>query len=333
VSLGVAVVGLGVGQAHARAYASDPRCEVRWVYDLDSSRATSMCAELGAGRVAESLEEVLADGEVGAVSIASFDDAHFEQGLAVLRAGKHLFVEKPVCRTLREIELLKSAWTATPGLQLASNLVLRAAPLYRWLRDEHRRGGFGRIYAFDGDYLYGRLAKLTDGWRRDVNDYSVMLGGGVHLVDLLLWITGERPTHVSAVGNRISTEGTAFRYLDHVAAAFSFESGLVGRVTANFGSVHPHQHAIRIFGTEIAFLHDDLGPRVYRDRDPSVPPERLDLAALPALKGELIPPFVSAILGEGEPVADGQHEFDVISACVAADQAVAEGRLVEVEYR
>ena len=69
-----------------------------------------------------------------------------------------------------------------------------------------------------------------------------MEGGGVHLLDLLLWITGERPTSVTAMGNRICTRGTAFRYDDYVAATLQAPSGLVSRVTANFGCVHRHHH-------------------------------------------------------------------------------------------
>ena len=118
--LGVAVVGLGVGAAHAREFAADARCDVRWLSDLDAPRAESMRDELGVGKVARDLDEILADEKVDAVAIASFDDAHFEQGLAVLKARKHLFVEKPLCRTVEEIEALESAWSATPGLQLAS---------------------------------------------------------------------------------------------------------------------------------------------------------------------------------------------------------------------
>jgi predicted dehydrogenase len=67
--------------------------------------------------------------------------------------------------------------------------VLRAAPLYLWLQQEVKRGSFGEIYAFNGDYLYGRLHKITMGWRKEVSNYSVMLGGGIHLVDLMVWLT------------------------------------------------------------------------------------------------------------------------------------------------
>lgn len=328
-TIAVGVVGLGVGEAHAHAYAAHPECELRLVHDLDTARAEEVAGRLGA-EVASSYDELLA-GEIDVVSIASFDDAHFAQTLAALGAGKHVFVEKPLCQTAAELRELRKAWS--PRLRLGSNLVLRAAPLFRRLREDVSSGALGGVYAFDGDYLYGRLHKITEGWRGGVEDYSVMLGGGVHLVDLLLWVTGERPRSVSAVGNRISTEGTGFRYDDFVAATYTFESGLVARITANFGSVHPHQHVVRVFGTRAAFVHDDAGARLHRSRDPGDAPERLELASEPDSKGALIPSFVDAIAGRDDghlPVPE--HEFAVISACIAADRALIEGGPVDVEY-
>ena len=74
----------------------------------------------------------------------------------------------------------------------------------------------------------------------------MLQGGGVHLVDLMLWLTGQRPAVVAAVGAAVATRGTAYRYNDFVAATYRFESGLIGRITANFGCVHPHQHVLRV---------------------------------------------------------------------------------------
>jgi predicted dehydrogenase len=327
--IGAAVVGLGVGEAHARAYVADPRAELRWVYDLERERAERVAAELGA-RVAGSLDEILADDDVAAVSIASFDDAHFAQALAALRAGRHVLVEKPLCRSVDEARELKSAWELAGRPVLASNLVLRAAPLYVWLRAQMDAGALGTPYAIDGDYLYGRLSKITDGWRAVVDEYSVMLGGGVHLVDLMLWLTGQRPVRVSASGNRISTEGTAFRYADFAAATFEFASGLVGRITANFGSVHPHQHVVRVFGTDATFIHDDAGARLHVSRDPDERARQLEEAAEPDSKGALVSELLRAV--EAGDRAAGQHELDVICACAAADRALAGGSIVEVEY-
>jgi len=326
------VIGLGVGTQHALAYAGLDGCRLRYVYDLDIHKMQRVLGQLGQGTAGVSVEALLQDQAVDVVSIASYDDMHGTQVVSALRAGKHVFVEKPLCRSEEELRAIKNAWLLSGDRHLASNLVLRAAPLYQWLRQAIAGGELGEIYGFDGDYLYGRLSKITDGWRKDVLDYSVMQGGGVHLVDLMLWLTGQRPRSVTAVGNRICTEGTAFRYHDYVSATFGFASGLVGRITANFGCVHRHQHVLRVFGTKGTFIYDDMGPRLHTSRDPAVPTARLDLAAIPASKGEMIPIFIDAILKNADTRDQTQHEFDVISACLGADRALAVAKRVEIDY-
>lgn len=332
--IGVAVVGVGgVGAEHSRAYLATGKCELRWLYDIDAAKARKVANGLGAGVVATHLGQILEDRAVRVVSIASYDDVHYPQVVAALEAGKHVFVEKPLCRTLEELEVVKRVWSKQEGkLKLSSNMVLRAAPLYRWVKRKIESGDVGQCYAFDGDYLYGRLNKITRGWRHAVEDYSVMLGGGVHLVDLLLWWAGERPATVHAAGNRICTEASPFRYPDYVASTLGFPSGLVGRISANFGCVHRHQHLVRLFGTQATFVHDDAGPRWHWTRDPSARPSPLALAPLPKDKGGLIAPFVEAVLADADIGAHTQEIFDVISACIASDESLKLGRAVEVRY-
>jgi predicted dehydrogenase len=329
--LRVSVIGLGVGEQHARTYASLPSCQLVSVCDLDGRRAEHLARELSV-RVARADEEIFDDPEIDVVSIASYDDDHPAQLMAAIAGGKHAFVEKPLCRSGAELAAIKASWAADGRRHVASNLVLRAAPLFQWLRDRVQDGAFGEIYAFDGDYLYGRLHKITHEWRSRVDDYSVILGGGVHLVDLMMWITGQTPVRVAASGNRISTAGTAFRYHDFVAATYQFPSGMVGRITANFGSVHRHQHVVRVFGTRGAFVYDDLGARVHWSRDPESTPETLALSARPASKGALIPSFIDAIVEGRDAAPVIQSELDVIAACVAADRAVATDAPGKVVY-
>ena len=165
--LGVAVVGLGVRQQHWRTYLRLKECSVRWIFDQDTTKAKSTIQDLDGCQNAACLEDILCDRSVDIVSIASYDADHYEQVLAALQSGKHVFVEKPLCRNLQELKAIKKAWSVNKGkLKLTSNLVLRAAPLYQWLKEKIQSGDLGEIYAFDGDYLYGRLDKITDGWRK-----------------------------------------------------------------------------------------------------------------------------------------------------------------------
>jgi predicted dehydrogenase len=329
--LRVGVIGLGVGRQHLAGYLLHPGCEVVAVADFDAEKLATVGREYPKIATTTSAADVLADPSISVVSIASFDADHFEQVMAGLAAGKHLFVEKPLCQTAAQFEAIRTAWAASPKpVGLVSNLVLRTAPVFGWLRGEVQGGRFGSPYAFDGDYLYGRIGKITAGWRGQTPGYSVLAGGGIHLVDLMLWITGERPARVTAVGNRMCTAGTAFRERDFVAATFEFPSGLVGRITANFGCVHGHRHVVRLFGTDATFLCDDQGPRVQRSRDPAPPAEPVALDPLPATKHALIGPFLDDIAAARDTTAATRHDFAVMAACLAADEAVRTGRPCEI---
>ncbi|MFN8413212.1 MAG: Gfo/Idh/MocA family oxidoreductase [Anaerolineales bacterium] len=330
--LGVAVIGLGIGERHLRAYHADPRCKVLWVLDHNTDKAKILADEMGAG-VGLSYDAILSDENVQIVSIASFDDDHAQQVVQALNAGKHVFVEKPICQTLEQLQEIQQAWSRHHGkLKLASNLILRATPAYRWLKDKLQAGEFGKIYSFDGEYLYGSLHKITECWLNSVDNYSVMEGGGVHLIDLMLWLTGERPHSVFSVGNRIATEGTKFRYNDFVASTMQMQSGLVGRVVANFASVHRHQHVVRVFGTKGTFIYDDMGARVHWTRDEATGASPIKLPALPADKGDLIPAFVSAVLNDTDIREQTQSVFDGLSISAACDRALHTQRLEIINY-
>jgi predicted dehydrogenase len=331
--LRVGVVGLGVGQAHAEALARVPGCRVTRLCDMSIEKRAWARRRFPRAEIVPRAEAVVGHPAVDAVVLASYDQDHAGQVATALRAGQHVFVEKPLCRTEVELTRIHRLWRARRGRTvLMSNLVLRAAPLFRWLRRRLAAGGFGRVYAVDGDYLYGRLKKITTGWRRNVPGYSVMAGGGIHLVDLLLWLTGERPRSVWAAGNRICAAGTGFAGDDFLALTARLPSGAVARITANFGCVHGHQHTLRVFGTRGTFLLDDAGPRVQTRRDPAPPARPVRRSARPAHKGALIPEFIRAARAGREDPARARGFFDGVSVCLAAERSRRSRREEEVRY-
>jgi hypothetical protein len=109
------------------------------------------------------------------------------------------------------------------------------------LREEIATGGLGRVYALEGDYLWGRVHKLKTGWRRKMPFYSIILGAGIHMVDLVCWLSGDFVLDsVFAAGNRISTEQAGFEHNDFVIITMLIKSGVIAKVTGNAGSVAPH---------------------------------------------------------------------------------------------
>ncbi len=244
-----------------------------------------------------------------------------------------MFVEKPLCRSNTELNTIERAWITADRPALVSNLVLREAPLWRWLDEAISDGLLGEIYAVDGEYLYGRIHKITEGWRATVDDYSVFEGGAIHILDLVLTLTRQRPTKVRAQGNRIATSDTPFRYNDYVTATYEFNSGLLVRVTSNFSCVHRHHHVLRVYGTEGTFIYDDAGARLHTSRDESQNAAPIEFDPLPSSKGVLIPRFLDLVDSPSEKrVAAAEREFSLMRACLAAVDSERKETSVSIEY-
>lgn len=320
--LNCAVIGLGVGEQHAQALLTFPKTRLSAVCDLDDAKITEFINKHALdGVLTKSFPEILIDDNIDLVSIASFDNDHFDQVIACLEHGKHVFVEKPLCQTREQLEKIYTTWKKA-GLALSSNLILRKSPLFIWLEDLISSGKLGEIYALDMDYLYGRIHKITGGWRSTVNDYSVMAGGGIHMIDLMMRFMQKKPTCVQSCTNKIVTKGTSFRYHDFHATTFHFAGDAIGRITANFGCMHRHQHVIRIFGTKATFIYDDMGARIHWNRDESSEAESITLSPKQADKGSLLIEFVDNVL-ENDYIKKGEAEFDLMCAVIASDKAIA----------
>jgi predicted dehydrogenase len=330
--LAVGVIGLGVGARHLAAYAAHPDCRVAAMCDLDSDRAHQAAAAHSGVEVYRDAKTMLDRADLDVVSIASFDADHFAQTHAAVARGRHVFVEKPLCIGVAQMRALRAVAVARPEVVIASNLVLRTAPAFVEMRRLVTSGALGQVYAFDGEYLYGRLSKITDGWRGHDAGYSPFVGGAIHLVDLMIDITGERPERVVATGSNICVRESDYPGDDFVAATFTHTSGMVGRITANFGSVTRHQHVVRVYGTQGTLISDDAGVRMFTQRDPGAPSRPLEFSPLSADKGALVAAFVDACLGRPSELRGLDHELSVIAACAAADRSRKEEGWFDVEY-
>jgi len=327
-TLRAAVIGLGVGEQHIAGFAAHPECEVVAICDTDPEKLAAVAARHPGITAVADPAAVLADPHVDVVSVASYDQYHFEQITSAFAHGKHVFAEKPLVLDENEARELRATLRATPALRLSSNVPLRMSPRFEELRTRIAAGDLGEIFHVEGDYDYGRRHKLTDGWRGREPHYSIVLGGAIHVVDLVLWMTGLRAVEVtSALGSGIATRGTAFRHDDFVLATLRLEGGATMKVTANLGCVSPHFHGVRIYGTSGTF-HNGLPDGVLHL--PAAPPaEAVSTAVTSAYpgvhKGALIHSFVSSIL-TGEPARVTEDDvFGTLAVCFAIERALRSG--------
>lgn len=328
--IGVGVIGLGVGERHVHGFLQHPEAKLVAVCDTDPVKREMAKAKWPEARIYADAQELIASDDIGIVSIASYDDAHFDQALMAFRSNKHIFIEKPICLHQNELAELRRLHEVSPHLKISSNLILRQSPRFQQLRDMIMTGKLGTLYHVDADYNYGRLHKLTDGWRGDIPYYSVVHGGMVHMIDLVLWLSGEKIVEVEAMGNQIASRGSRFQHNDFVVAVARCQSGAIFKFGANFGCVTPHFHRLMVYGTQATFENRPEAGLLWTTRDPADAPVRLDTDYPAKDKGKLLPDFVESILNDRPPLTTTQEVFETMAVCLAIEKAVQHKGPVEV---
>jgi predicted dehydrogenase len=328
------VIGLGVGRKHLDVYTACPEVGACIVTDLDQAKAKEAAAASARTTVARDAAEILRDPTVDIVSIASYDNVHAAQVAEALSAGKHVFVEKPLCLSVDEAIKIRQILGKNKGLRLSSNLPLRACPRFIAVKGEMVSGRCGEVYAVRADYLWGRVEKLTSGWRPAMPFYSIVYGAAVHIIDLVMWLIGERPVMVRGVGNQIVTKGTALKFNDFASLAMTFKNGLVAEISAHGGCVHPHFHRLEVYGSRKTFLQGLTGATWVTGASGHevLLPVKGDYPAKET-RGDVLRSFLDVLSGSSKtPMVSEEDVFNTMSVCFAAEESIRSGRPMKVEY-
>lgn len=218
--LGVAVVGAGLmGRLFAEIASAMARTRLVGVFDADPGTAQRVANEFST-RQFHDLDELLSASEVAAVVIATPEQHHRAPTLAALKAGKPVFVEKPLAASSRDAtEMIRAA--EARRLPLVVGHVLRFDPAYARAREAVRSGAVGTIVHVTAR----RHSSMRD---------AVRLAGrttlpwylGIHDIDAIQWTTGTRITSVLARG--ASTALREYGVHDTVLAMIGFEDGSIG---------------------------------------------------------------------------------------------------------
>jgi len=329
------IIGLGVGEKHIAGFLKHPKCKVVGLCDFSEDKLFACQEKYQDVKVTKDADDILQDPQIDVVSIASYDNFHYEQIIKALRNGKHVFVEKPLCLHRKEAHDIRKLLRENTDLMLSSNLILRLSPRFKYLKSLISKGRLGKIYYLEGDYNYGRLHKITDGWRGRLEFYSVVYGGGVHMVDLLLWLLdGEDDVvkEVSSYGNHICSENSKFRYNDLVVSLLKFKSGRIAKIACNFGCVFPHFHSLQIYGTNATFINGVDNGKLYETRDSNKTPRIISDAYPGTHKGDLIYDFIKSIVEGCRPIVTEDDVFRTMSVCFAIEQSMNESKTVEVKF-
>lgn len=222
-----AVIGVGrLGSEHARILSALPESRLVGVHDRRPERAEAVARKVaGETRAFRRLEPLLDEAEAAVVAVPT--RAHHEVGRAVLEAGCHLLVEKPLAASLKAADDL--AETAERRDLLACvGRVERFNPAVRGGRPYVRRPRF---------LAAERLAPF----RRRGTDVGVVLDLMIHDLDLALSMARGPVRDLEAVGVSVLTES-----VDLANARLAFDDGAVAQITASRVSTSPARR-LRVF--------------------------------------------------------------------------------------
>ena len=189
--IGVGVIGYGYwGPNLVRNFWEAPGCRLVGVSDLRADRLAAVGARFPAVRTTGDYWDLLRDPSIDAVAIATPVSTHFELGMAALRAGKHVLLEKPLASTSEEAErLVDEADRRHRVLFVEHTFVYTGA--VRKIHDLVTKDGVGDIYYYDSVRVNLGL------FQRDVN---VIWDLAVHDLSIMDYVLADRPVAVAATG-------------------------------------------------------------------------------------------------------------------------------------
>ena len=289
-------------------------------------------------QVYDTISDLLADPDVEAVFISTPNSLHAEHMIAAARAGKHVLVEKPMAVSSAEARTMVQACVDN-GVILGVAFHLRHHPAHQQARQMIADGALGDIVFATGQFVLHSFtppAIPSSAWKSDpvmMGGGGALMGMGVHVIDILTYLIGERVVEVSAM-----TDGqTEEQPLDFFTVALlRYEGGATATMTCS-GRFPFSRNDLVLYGSqgrivctdtvnmpglgdlEVTTPYETSGTEVRTFRYPAWDNFANELEA-----------FSLAVRGEGEFHASGKeavHSVEVSDAILAARRT---GRTVSI---
>jgi myo-inositol 2-dehydrogenase/D-chiro-inositol 1-dehydrogenase len=182
-SLGIGVIGTGgMGSRHAaNIHEHAPGAHVTGVFDIDQARASTVAAQCGGARVYASPHDLISDGAVDAVLIASPDETHVAYTLACLDKGKPVLCEKPMALGAAEAREVVEAEIRLGRRMVTVGFMRRFDHQHVVVKATVASGRIGRPYLYKGVHRNQRVP-------HDFTCQRIIAGSAIHDIDATRWL-------------------------------------------------------------------------------------------------------------------------------------------------
>ena len=299
--LRIAVIGVGhLGSRHAEIYAGIPEVRLVGVCDIEAPRAEALAGRLGC-RAHVDFRALL--GEVDAASLAVPTNLHGPIGLALLRQGIHVLIEKPLATSLAQ----------------ADALIREAARHHCILQVGHVERFNAAIHAAMRHLTHPRFIEVhrLSPYPFRGTDVSVVLDVMIHDLDLILALVRSPVRRIAALGVPVLSASE-----DIANARVEFASGCVANLTASRISDEPIRR-IRVF-QEDSYLSIDYKAQTVElahKRNGAIRRVQLPVNRRPPLQDELAA-FVRAVRTHRPPVVSGADGRAALALALRIEQTM-----------
>ena len=331
--LGLAVVGAGLmGSLPARAIADCDVTELACVIDPVDDKARQLAETFGVSHT-QTVAETMEDGRIDGYVVAVPDRLHVDVTVALLNAGKHVLLEKPMAHSLAAAQTIAGAAGKSAG-RLTVAHILRHDARFAGAREAVAEGSIGEVLHIRAHRHVGTFVAELNAGRSPIWMYQ-----GVHDIDLVQWISGQR---ISAVYARTVSKLLASRGVAGVDAAFvTCELGNGAIASLSFSWVLPAKApaglyaGFEVVGTEgmaTVDVHDQGLGLVTAEgcRQP-------DTMHWPIFNGRIggdlvqeIRDFAAAIRDDGDFIMPLEDAVSAVAVLDAIEKSVESGKRAEV---
>lgn len=225
---------------HAPEYTANPHVTEIVFYDRNPERAQAL-ADTFNGRVARTVEELLADPAVQVVSDCSSNEYHHIFSTKALLSGKHVLCEKPIALTVEHAQQIIDAQKKS-GKKLMVDHNQRFTRAHQKVKDMIAAKELGQVLTFRTTFghqgpEYWSVNRTNSTWffKKDRSGFGVAGDLGVHKIDLLHYLLEDEIEQVSAFQgtlDKVDEHGEPIEVCDNIVCSLKTKQGRLG--TASF---------------------------------------------------------------------------------------------------
>lgn len=194
--------------------------------------------------------KLLEDSDIDLIAVSTQHNSHAKFIVEALEAGKNVYVEKPLCLTLGELDEIEEAYRASEG-ELFCGLNRRHAPLIKEIRRELQTNKIPAVY----DYIVNAGYIPPDHWTQDeTKGGGRIIGEAVHFIDTIQSLDGSELVSID-----ISfAENPAYPKKDNAVINLRFASGAIGTIVyTSMGSKKYSKEQLRVFSNGSVYVMDN----------------------------------------------------------------------------